>query len=246
VSETNEGRKINISLVKQLTGADPINVRTLNSKPITFTPSHKLFLITNNRPKITFEDSAIWERVQLIEFNVSFVDKPKGDDKSETKEPEPDANSKPDDIDDPTKNKQRQRDAKLIEKLYQERPGILAWLVRGCLEWQRIGLDRPEKVKTATEQYQNSEDELAEFIAECLENNPGVNTKGREIYRKYVEWVAVGQDKYTLQYPTFGKRFKKHGFKTIQNNGVVYLGIAIRVKKGSATEGTEGTEGTFV
>ena len=38
-----------------------------------------------------------------------------------------------------------ERDLKLPEKLNHERPAILAWMVRGCLEWQRQGLNLPAR-----------------------------------------------------------------------------------------------------
>ena len=36
-----------------------------------------------------------------------------------------------------------ERDPKLAEKLKAEWPGILQWMIEGCLEWQRTGSPRP-------------------------------------------------------------------------------------------------------
>src|SRR5215207_8770948 len=41
------------------------------------------------------------------------------------------------------------QDRHLNQKLQTELPGILAWLVRGCLRWQRDGLKEPEEVTKA-------------------------------------------------------------------------------------------------
>src|SRR5262249_33691317 len=38
----------------------------------------------------------------------------------------------------------------LPQRLQAEYPGILAWCVRGCLEWQTQGLDVPDEVDIAT------------------------------------------------------------------------------------------------
>jgi putative DNA primase/helicase len=46
-----------------------------------------------------------------------------------------------------------ERDGELTEKLKEEWPGILAWLIKGCLEWQREGLRPPRAVLEATEAY---------------------------------------------------------------------------------------------
>ena len=52
-------------------------------------------------------------------------------------------------------------------KLRAEYSGILAWAVRGCLEWQRHGLGAPEAVSAATKRYRNDQDVFARFLDEC-------------------------------------------------------------------------------
>ncbi|MFW2542014.1 hypothetical protein ACN2XU_05180 [Primorskyibacter sp. 2E107] len=42
---------------------------------------------------------------------------------------------------------------RLPDRLLAERDGILAWALRGCLEWQETGLRPPEAVMAATEDY---------------------------------------------------------------------------------------------
>lgn len=57
-----------------------------------------------------------------------------------------------------------ERDPELPEKLRAELPGILAWAVRGCLEWQRDGLGAPAAVLDATTSYREESDPLREFF----------------------------------------------------------------------------------
>ena len=57
----------------------------------------------------------------------------------------------------------KERDPNLVEKLKKEWPGILAWMVEGCLQWKRIGLSPPQKVIDATEDYLDDEDTLGAF-----------------------------------------------------------------------------------
>jgi putative DNA primase/helicase len=54
-----------------------------------------------------------------------------------------------------------EKDGTLGEKLKAEAPGILAWAVRGCLEWQRMGLEEPECVQKATGDYAEEMDVVA-------------------------------------------------------------------------------------
>jgi len=57
----------------------------------------------------------------------------------------------------------------LRDELMQEAPGVLAWLVRGCLSWQAEGLKPPKEVEQATAEYRASEDVFGGFIAECCD-----------------------------------------------------------------------------
>jgi hypothetical protein len=54
-----------------------------------------------------------------------------------------------------------ERDPDLAEKLKEEWPGVLAWLIKGCLEWQAEGLQPPQAVRAATEAYLSAEDSLS-------------------------------------------------------------------------------------
>jgi putative DNA primase/helicase len=61
-----------------------------------------------------------------------------------------------------------ERDPDLAEKLKAEAPGILAWMIKGCLDWQRERLSPPPIVCEATEAYLASENSVANWIEACL------------------------------------------------------------------------------
>ena len=168
VSETNENRRINAGKVKNFSGGDFITGRApYAARQVTFTPTHKIFLLTNHRPKADAGDKALWLRVLLIPFEAVFVSDP-----------------------DPAKPQERQADPYLADKLKAERPGILAWLVKGCLAWQREGLNPPKTVLVATQQYKDAEDTIKMFLQECCADGP-TRTVGAgalfEAYKKYCE-----------------------------------------------------------
>jgi P4 family phage/plasmid primase-like protien len=74
----------------------------------------------------------------------------------------------------------------LREKLIAEGPGILRWLVDGCLKWQAFGLEPPVAVKEATEGYRSSQDRVAGFVAEHLDlTDPAAGVYFEEIYARY-------------------------------------------------------------
>ena len=53
-----------------------------------------------------------------------------------------------------------ERDHLLLERLRMEWPGILQWMIDGCVAWQDQGLNPPDVVRTATEDYMANEDTL--------------------------------------------------------------------------------------
>ena len=75
VAETADGRKLNESQVKALTGRDRIPARFLHREWFEFIPEFKLVLYTNYKPRIDGSDGAVWDRVKLIPFSVSFADR---------------------------------------------------------------------------------------------------------------------------------------------------------------------------
>jgi putative DNA primase/helicase len=69
-SETEEGRRLAESLVKDLTGQDTISARFMRAEWFDFKPTHKLWLSTNHKPEIRGTDNAIWRRIRLIPWSV--------------------------------------------------------------------------------------------------------------------------------------------------------------------------------
>ena len=54
-----------------------------------------------------------------------------------------------------------------------EAPGVLAWAVRGAIEWQRHGLDVPAALRAATAEYREAADVLAEWWRTSIRHSPG-------------------------------------------------------------------------
>jgi len=71
-AETEEGRRLAESLVKDLTGQDTISARFMRAEWFDFKPTHKLWLSTNHKPEIRGTDSAIWRRIRLIPWAVAI------------------------------------------------------------------------------------------------------------------------------------------------------------------------------
>lgn len=108
-----------------------------------------------------------------------------------------------------------ERDLKLLDKLKEELPGILAWAVRGCLEWAQNGLGEPDEVKNATRDYRNEMDVLAQFFTDCCVENPSATATSKKLYEAYETWCNENGET-ALKKRAFGMTIRERGFKSIQ------------------------------
>jgi putative DNA primase/helicase len=83
-----------------------------------------------------------------------------------------------------------ERDGELTEKLKAEWPSILAWIVKGCLEWQREGLAAPGAVTAATAEYLNSEDAIAAWIDERCERDVNAWSSSSALFASWASWAT--------------------------------------------------------
>ncbi len=204
-SESNEERRFNAGLIKQLTGGDTITARgPFGKKMISFRPMHTIFFLTNHVPHIAVDEYAFWQRIHLIPFNVSFVAFPK-------------------------ESHERKVDKELAEKLKTEASGILAWLVRGCLRWQKHGLKQPKTIQNAIGDYRHEEDIIGRFLEECFDRRSESRIGATKAYDAYKQWCDDNDTECWSQ-TKFGKEMGKR-FKRQLSNGNYYLGLHLKKKK---------------
>jgi putative DNA primase/helicase len=197
-SETEEGRRLAESLVKDLTGQDTISARFMWAEWFDFKPTHALHLSTNHKPEIRGTDPAIWRRIRLIPWAVTI----------------PPA----------------EQDRRLAEKLRGELPGVLAWIVRGCLAWQREGLQAPEEVRQATQAYRAEMDVLAAFLADCCVRDEYEEAFAGELWGAWKRWCEETGEQAGTQ-KRFGGRLAERGFLNHRDSRTgrkVWSGLSLR------------------
>ncbi len=208
-SETPQGARLNESLVKDLTGGERLRGRRMRGDFWEFPPTHKIILLTNHRPGVAGTDEGVWRRVRLVPFDVTFWDP--------DKHPYPAAEGLDPDL---------RQDKRLGEKLADEAPGILAWMVQGCLDWQRDGLTMPDEVRIATAEYRDAEDLLAQFIAERCVTGANNRCKLSTLYGAFKAWSEAFGER-PLGRKTFSQSLVGK-FQRTTSNGTWYIGIALR------------------
>ncbi len=120
-------------------------------------------------------------------------------------------------------------DLELKDKLRAEAPGILARAVRGCLAWQRDGLNPPDVVRNATATYRADSMPLARFLeARCVVQKGATATSGG-LWAAYERWCNDVRDQTRLTRPQFREalheQFTQDPGKTQR---VTFLGVGLQ------------------
>lgn len=101
-------------------------------------------------------------------------------------------------------------DTGLADKLKAEAPGILAWMVRGCLDWQRDGMQEPEVVQMATKSYSQEQDVVGRFLSDCCELNADAETPAADLWEAFRREYPDAEKTQTA----FGTELGKRGFQS--------------------------------
>lgn len=104
-----------------------------------------------------------------------------------------------------------EQDGTLPAKLKAELPGILAWALQGCLDWQANGLQTPGVVKEATATYRAEQDVIAAWLADCCVTEPGAAATARELYASWKTWCEANGEREGTQ-RALATRLTERGF----------------------------------
>ena len=80
-------------------------------------------------------------------------------------------------------------DTTLKDALRPEYAAILRWLIDGCLEWQNSGLNPPDGVREAVEEYFELQDVLGRWIVDCCAQLPTAREKPSILRANYNAWA---------------------------------------------------------
>lgn len=164
-SEPERGVQFKESLIKSLTGGEPMLVRHNFKDFFEFTPDFKLTLSGNHKPEIGGVDHGIWRRIKFVPWPVTISDA--------EKRPMSD----------------------VMDELWIEASGILNWLIEGCLDYLNGGLQTPQEVIDATAAYREEMDPVGNFVGECVvavpaapDGSPVAFVYAREMFQAFTAW----------------------------------------------------------
>lgn len=206
MSELPENASLNQALVKSITGSDTQKTRPLYGPLVEWKVEYVVWMATNNLPRITSTDGAIWKRVKPIHFPNVFVNE-----------------------DGSTINA---GDRDLGRQLAGEEGSfILNWILEGIQEYLEHGLAEPPQIGAWLTGYRDEMDTTRQFVADAQDNGQikveeGQTIPARDLYGIYMAWARDTQIKFPLSMPTFKQRMQVNGHEQVRvSSGMVWKGI---------------------
>jgi len=203
-SEIEAGKKLNESLIKDLAGGDEITARFLFKEYFTFSPKFKILMAGNHKPVIKGTDNGIKRRLKLIPFTVTIS------------------------------NEQTISRHEILKTMENEASGILNWILEGFVQWRKDGLQEPEIVTNATDDYFDEMDSLKPFIDECCvdivsKSNDINKISVKNMYEKYVGFCETNKNEPMSKF-MFDNKLKDKGYLTRPGNGNITYWTNIAIK----------------
>jgi len=202
VGEPEENAQLRESLIKSITGGEPIAARGIHAKEtIEIQPTWVTWLPTNHKPIVKGADFAIWRRLMPVPFLRNFSNDPA------------------------IKN-----DTHREHKLAAESRGILRWCIQGALAYQSRGLDIPEAVENARRQYKNDMDLLADWLEQCCDVAGDIYDSTSNLWASWEPWArSNGQLRYLPSKIAFVRRLQpRFEARVGAANYKEFLGLRVR------------------
>jgi putative DNA primase/helicase len=120
-------------------------------------------------------------------------------------------------------------DRQLPEKLAAEASGILNWCVRGCLLWQKEGLEMPTVIRAAVDEYKRDEDRLADFLEDCVSESCGGTLDHADLFKAYQRHCEDNGNRYPLTSRSLAKALQDREWRRTRSKSskCVWLGYAL-------------------
>ena len=131
----------------------------------------------------------------------------------------------------PFVHKPESPDPYLEDKLREEYPQILNWMIEGCHDWQKNGLIRPAIVQEATADYFEAQDLFGTWLEENCETGRNKSTASSILYADWKIYAERAGENPGSQV-RFSNDMEKRGFSKIRTSSMRgYEGIALQPKE---------------
>ncbi len=213
-TELEDGQRLSVSLVKRMTGGEPIWCEHKFERGYNFQTTHKLWLSGNHEPIITDTTNSIWYRLKKVPFAVEIpeADRKKGYAEYLAKE----------------------HSQAILTWLVQ---GCVEWQKTGTL-------GEPEAVTQAVAEYRDQQDILHDFLTERCIFQKSATLEQKALYADYKQWaeendtIAIGKLTFRTRIQEKGAIVS-----TGNRNVKIWRGVRLRTESdGDVTSVTSVTE----
>jgi P4 family phage/plasmid primase-like protien len=164
MQEPSEDERINIGLMKELSGGDKILTRALYKDPFEFIPQFKMLLLCNHLPFVPSDDGGTWRRIRVVEFTSKFVEDPQA------------PNEFPIDYD-------------LSDKMEDWRDHFMGMLIHYYKLYELEGISEPAEVLKCTTDYKEQNDHMSAFLALKIEKKDASFLTVDEAHTELRSWI---------------------------------------------------------
>lgn len=106
------------------------------------------------------------------------------------------------------------KDSGLFDKLKEEAPAVLAWIIEGAMAYYRGGMPASETIDSATQEYRRAEDTLAPFLKDRTIATGNVHRTA--LYSAYKEWCEA-EGEYPMSPRRFNSQLRERGYEEIKD-----------------------------
>ena len=213
MQEPSDGEKINIGLMKELSGGDRIQCRGLFKEPIEFKPQFKMIMTCNELPEVPSDDGGTWRRIRVVDFSSKFKEDP-----------------------DPNNPKEFMMDTELGEKFDRWADPFMSMIIENHKTTDLRNIKEPMEVRSATESYKKNNDVVGQFIDEKIVRDDTVERPVmlQSIHSTFRAWAGLNipkgkkvpdrmqvrayMEKIFGAYPVDGKGWKTFRYVTENNH----------------------------
>jgi putative DNA primase/helicase len=123
---------------------------------------------------------------------------------------------------------EEKQDKNLEQKLMEEGPGILNWILEGTIRWCNERLKTPPVITSATDEYRGEMDVIGNFIKERCVQGAGCTIQARELFKVYQDWCEENNE-HACSERFLGLRLKELGItQKRMGDGRYWQGLMVK------------------
>lgn len=167
LQEPGENERLNIGLMKEMTGGDKLYARGLYKEGMEFKPQFKMILTCNHLPLVPSDDGGTWRRIRVVRFESKFTENP-----------------------DPAKPNEFPIDTSLSQKFGDWAEGLMSLLIEYYKKVITEGkIKEPDEVLECTREYQRRNDIIADFLDYAVVKDDSGFLQLGEAFNDFKSWL---------------------------------------------------------